>query len=189
MLDIVESPPQQQPYLVLKNRMLSAHQLTDYQKIVQLHKMEPLGGRKPSQLLAAMLELCPRGQEGNMFFTHLFLERLPAEPRIMLGENDHQDPRPLAEKADKLWDLHGAKLGQIASVERSTAELAQVAVVSARGSQRGRGGNSGRGGFSQGRGGGVTSSPDLHSTLLSSAGAGAALYLVSLSSELVSHIS
>jgi hypothetical protein len=25
MLDIVESPPQQQPYLVLKNRLLSAH--------------------------------------------------------------------------------------------------------------------------------------------------------------------
>jgi hypothetical protein len=36
-----------------------------------------------------------------MFFTHLFLERLPAELRIILGEDDHYDPRPLAEKADQ----------------------------------------------------------------------------------------
>jgi hypothetical protein len=158
VLDIVENPPQQQPYSALKARLLAAHQLTDYQKIAQLHKMESLGGRTPSQLLAAMLELCPRGQEGNMFFTHLFLERLPAELRIMLGEDDHQDPRPLAEKADKLWALHGAKLGHIAAVDGNAAEPAQVAAVASRGGQRGRGGGRGRGGFSRGRGGGGASS-------------------------------
>ncbi len=86
-----------------------------------------------------------------MFFTHLFLERLPAELRIMLGEDDHQDPRPLAEKADKLWALHGAKLGHIAAVDDNTAEPAQVAAVSARGGQQGRGG------FNQGRGSGAPS--------------------------------
>jgi hypothetical protein len=83
--------------------------------------IEPLGSRKPSKLLAAMLELCPRGQEGNMFFTHLFMERLPAELRILVGEDNHRDPRPLADKADKLWALHGAKLGQIPTVESNTA--------------------------------------------------------------------
>ncbi len=46
-----------------------------------------------------------------MFCPHLFLERLPAELRIILGEDDHYDPRPLAEKADQPWALQGGKAG------------------------------------------------------------------------------
>ena len=49
-----------------------------------------------------MLEVCLRGQETNIFFTRLFLCRLPAELRIMLGEDNHQDVRSLVAKADKL---------------------------------------------------------------------------------------
>ena len=45
VIDIVENPPPLLPYTVLKNRLLQAHQLTDYQRIDLLLKMEPLGGR------------------------------------------------------------------------------------------------------------------------------------------------
>ena len=74
-------------------------QLTDYQKVDQLLKMGDLGASRSLELLAAMLELCPPGQETSLFFTHLFLCRLPSELRIMLGEDYHQDvscssPRP-----------------------------------------------------------------------------------------------
>jgi hypothetical protein len=86
VLDVVEHPPERLPYSALKQSLLDSHQLSDYQKIAALHKMEPLGGRKPSELLASMLELCPRGHETSIFFTHLFLERRPAELRITLGE-------------------------------------------------------------------------------------------------------
>ena len=91
VLDLIEVPPLFTPYTQLKTRLLEAHQLTDYQKVDQLLKMESLGARRPSELLAAMLEACPRGQEANIFFTHLFLCHLPAELRIMLCEDDHQD--------------------------------------------------------------------------------------------------
>jgi len=143
VIDIIENPPATEPYAALKQRLLSAHQLTDYQKIAKLLKMEPLGGRRPSELLAAMMELCPRGQERNIFFTHLFLERLPAELRILLGEDDHQDPRPLADKADQLWALHGGKFAAVAAVE--PVEPAQVAAVSSRGAGRGKRGRGGPG--------------------------------------------
>ena len=148
-VDVIERPPAAYPYTALKHRLLSAHELTDYQKIARLHKMEPLGGRRPSELLAAMLDLCPRGQESNIFFTHLFLERLPAELRIMLGEDDHQDPRPLAAKADQLWALHGGRFATIAAVDEECAEAAPVAAVSSRQPSsvggRGKKGKSGRG--------------------------------------------
>ena len=102
VLDLVENPQLFTPYTILKARFLDAHQLTDYQKVDSLLKMEPLGTKRPSKLLAAMLEACPRGQETNIFFTHLFLCRLPAELCIMLGEDDHQDVQNLVTKADKL---------------------------------------------------------------------------------------
>jgi hypothetical protein len=58
-LDVVEHPPEWLPYTALKNSLLDSHQLVDHQRIAALHKMAPLGGRKPSELLASMLELCP----------------------------------------------------------------------------------------------------------------------------------
>ncbi len=144
VLDIVECPPLHQPYSVLKERLLASHQLTDYQRIAQLHQMPALGGRKPSELLSAMLELCPRGHESSIFFTHLYLERLPAKLRIMLGEDDHQDPRGLAEKADKLWALHGQESNLLAAVD--SVDQPTVAAVSARGRQGHKPASGGRGG-------------------------------------------
>ena len=144
-VDIIESPPPSYPYTTLKQRLLSAHQLTEYQKIAQLLKMGPLGGRRPSELLAAMLELCPRGEEKNVFFTHLFLERLPAELRIMLGEDDRQDPRSLADKADQLWAMHGGKSHQIAAVAADVQELDPLSVAAISAQRKGKGSQKGRG--------------------------------------------
>ena len=141
VLDLVENPLLFTPYTILKARLLDAHQLTDYQKVDSLLKMEPLGARRPSELLAAMLEACPRGQETNIFFKHLFLCRLPAKLRIMLGEDDHQDVRNLVTKADKLWALHGQKSSLVASVDQPEEDSAVIASV---GATRGRGGRGGR---------------------------------------------
>ena len=99
-----------------------------------------------TELLAAMLELCPRGQETSLFFTDLFLCRLPAKLCIMLGEDDHQDVRLLITKADKLWAMHGQKSYLVAAVDQpEEADPFLLAAVTA----RGRGG---QGGCGRGRG-------------------------------------
>jgi hypothetical protein len=155
VLDVIERPDLLNPYTVLRDRLLSAHQLTDYQKIARLHKMEPLGARRPSELLSSMLELCPRGQEDNVFFVHLYLERLPAELRVLLGEDDHQDLRALAEKADKLWAMHGQRFGLVAAVE---PQEPVVAAVQQKGGSSGSRGHSGQGRGGRGGGAGHSSS-------------------------------
>jgi len=127
VVDVIDRPPIEYPYTALKHRLLEAHELSDYQKLEMLFKMGPLGGRRPSELLTAMLEYCPRGEECNTFFTHLFLQRLPAELRILLGEDDHRDPRPLAAKADQLWAVNGARSAHIAAVAEEPAQVAAVA--------------------------------------------------------------
>jgi hypothetical protein len=106
VLDLVKHLPGEAPYTALKERLCVAHQLTDFQRVEKLFQMDSLGGRKPSDLLSEMLELCLTGQETSPFFLFLFLQRLPKELRIMLGEDDHLDLHATAAKADKLWAVH-----------------------------------------------------------------------------------
>ena len=75
--NIIEDPPQN-PYTKLKAVLLKSNQLTDFQRVENLHQLEPLRRRKPSELLAIMLEICPRGQDTSLFFRYLFLQRLPS---------------------------------------------------------------------------------------------------------------
>jgi hypothetical protein len=84
--DLVEADPlPQNPYTELRRHLLAAHQLTDIQRVEQLHNLPPLAAHKPLELLAEMLRLCPRGQENNAFFNCLFLNKLPRELRILFS--------------------------------------------------------------------------------------------------------
>jgi hypothetical protein len=142
VLDVLENPSATTPYTQLKARLLASHELTDFQRIEKLHQMGDLGDRKPSDLLASMLELCPRGHEANKFFLFLFLQRLPAKLRVLLGDDENADPRDLATKADRLWAMHAHRqVGSVAAVE-AVEEPNPVAAVQS--GQRGRGGGRGR---------------------------------------------
>jgi hypothetical protein len=150
VLDVLENPSATAPYTQLKARLLASHELTDFQKIEKLHQMGDLGDKKPSELLASMLELCPRGHEANNFFLFLFLQRLPAKLRVLFGDNEDADPRDLAVRADRLWAMHAHRqVGSIAVLELVEEPNPVAAVHSG---QRGRNGG-GRGRPQRGRGG------------------------------------
>jgi hypothetical protein len=57
--------------------------------------MPALGGWKPSELMAAMLETCPRGEEKTNLFACIFLQRLPREIRVLLAKADQKDTKTL----------------------------------------------------------------------------------------------
>ncbi len=107
MLDLISDPPEEDLYQQFKDRLYETHQLTDFQHVEKLHQMDSLGGRKPSKLLHEMAELCPTVHEDSLFFLLLFLQYLPKELQIVLGDvEDHEDVGAMANKADKLWLLH-----------------------------------------------------------------------------------
>ena len=58
---------------------MTAYQLTNIQRVEMLFNLPPLGAQKPSELLAEMIRLCPRGQENNDLFNYLVLNKLPRE--------------------------------------------------------------------------------------------------------------
>jgi hypothetical protein len=72
----------------------------------KMMKLPPLGDRKPSVMLAEMLEVCPAGESTTAIFAYLFLQRLPREIRVLLSEDDPADMRAIADKADRLIAMH-----------------------------------------------------------------------------------
>ncbi len=73
--------------------------LSDQEKMDALFQLGPLGNRKPSQLLASMLSVCPSGMELQPVFQYLFLQRL-------LGKQECGGIRALAALANRLWASH-----------------------------------------------------------------------------------
>jgi len=59
--DIVANPPSIEPYECLKDRLLASVRVSDYQKADKLMAMPSLGDRRPSEMMAAMLDQCPKG--------------------------------------------------------------------------------------------------------------------------------
>jgi hypothetical protein len=62
-------------YNNLRTLLLASHSLSNYQKMERMMRLPPLGDRKPSVMLAEMLEFCPAGESSTAVFAYLFLQR------------------------------------------------------------------------------------------------------------------
>jgi hypothetical protein len=65
--------------------------------------------RKPSEMMEATSEVCPRDQEKKNYFACLFLQTLLWEIRILLARADHKDLKNLGQQAEELWALHDGR--------------------------------------------------------------------------------
>ena len=144
--DLVTCPPADRPYTALKERLMIAHQLTPLQKAQRVSAMPPLGDRRPSQLLAALLEFCPDGEENTAFFRSAFIHRLPADLQVLLDTVETDDLKVLAQKADRLWITQASNQHRVAAlpaeipepVEDDGCEAAIKAVKKKGGCSRGK---------------------------------------------------
>jgi len=116
--DLLEQfPPPPDAFTRLKQRLLATHALDSYQRVEQLLEMPPLGGQRPSVMLAQMKQLLPPGEEKSVLFRCLFLKRLPRELRLALAEDHFSPVEALAARADKLVVHHDALPAVAATVE------------------------------------------------------------------------
>jgi hypothetical protein len=130
--NLVETPPTATAYDNIKNRLVASHQLTDFQKEEKLFQMPALGNRKPSNLMAAKMETCSRGEEKSNLFACIFLQRLPRGIHVLLANVDHKDPKALATRADEIWALQdnpGSGSSTIAVVQVDGQEVDFVAAL------------------------------------------------------------
>ena len=55
-MDLVETPPEDNPYTTLKGRMVLAHALTPVQKAAKVLQLPSLGNQRPSEMMAGLME-------------------------------------------------------------------------------------------------------------------------------------
>ena len=137
---ILEQPPLYFPYEEIRHHLTSHHELTNFEKVERIVATEPLGARKPSEMLSAMMEFCPRGEEKSVFMAYFFLQRLPAEVRVLLAEDDHTDLRTLAVRADKLMAHTSVGAGNVVAAVKQGKQQYQDS-TNHRGGRGGRGGH------------------------------------------------
>ncbi len=117
--DTIKNNPAINPYEVHKLRLLEAHVLSVPEKMDTLFQLGSLGDRKPSQVLASMLSVCPSGMELQPVFQYLFLQQLPQRQRTLLGEQERGYIRALATLADRLWASHKPQSHEVKAVKES----------------------------------------------------------------------
>ncbi|GBN11248.1 Transposon Tf2-8 polyprotein [Araneus ventricosus] len=115
--DLLYTPPTDNPYNALKNRLLSEFEVSQNKKVRTLLEDLDLGDRKPSLLLRQMQELS-EGLVGDAFLKNLWLNRLPVNIRTILIISSESLSK-LAEMADR---MHEYNLGEVAAVKASKPE-------------------------------------------------------------------
>jgi hypothetical protein len=125
-------------YDQLRTSLLASHSLSNYQKMERMMRLPPLGDRKPSVMLAEMLEFCPAGEASTAVFAFLFLQRLPREIRVLLSEDDPADMRAIADKADRLIAMHVPQSHEACAAVAADSRSEEPGVVAAAQAARSR---------------------------------------------------
>jgi hypothetical protein len=102
---LVTQVPKDDSYENVKAVLLSHHVLSDYQRVELMSKMEPMGARKPSDLLAAMME---QTRTSSAYRWRLRLEWTtsgpapyspPPPPKIFILRPQPRSPAPAPRRA------------------------------------------------------------------------------------------
>ena len=126
------------PYDTLKAKLIKRMAASAQRKLQQLISGEELGDRKPTQLLRRMQQLLGDylgpSTDNNALLKELFLQRLPANVRMVLASaDDTTDLAKLADMADKVIEVAAPSVSAIAhtssdtEVEKLRAEVTHLA--------------------------------------------------------------
>ena len=116
----------------MKERLLQLYEKGERARCRKLLDLPPIGGRRPSELLAEMSTLCPRGEQNSNIFRYMFYFRLPPRVQELLGEDDQSSVVELAARADTFTLNEASKTEAVNAVEESTVAAAGAPPTSSR---------------------------------------------------------
>ena len=103
--DLILTPPADNPYEALKRELVKRTAASEQRRLQQLFTGEELGDRKPSQLLRRMQQLLGDKKPDKSFLRELFLQRLPANVRMVLASTGDSSLDELANLADNIMEV------------------------------------------------------------------------------------
>ena len=135
--DLLLNPPADNPYDTLKAQLIKRNTASEQRKLQQLISGEELGDRKPTQLLRRMQQ--PLGDklgsssDTNSFLREFFLQRLPANVRMVLASMDmSMDISKLADMADKVMEVATPTASAISDTSFERVEAGEMKKASGR---------------------------------------------------------
>ena len=128
--DLLLNPPEDRPYDTLKTQLIKRTTASTQRKLQQLISGEELGDRKPSQLLRRMQQLLGGTTDATPFLRELFLQRLPANVRMVLASIDSSmDLTKLAELADKVREVSTPTIANVSDPPPTAAAVSTSSEV------------------------------------------------------------
>ena len=105
--DLILSPPAENQYTNLKEKLIQRTAASQQQRIQQLLNAEELGDKKPTQFLRRLQQLAgDTVRNEGVIIRELFLQRLPANVRMVLASTRDNTPiEELAQLADKVMEV------------------------------------------------------------------------------------
>ena len=127
--DLILRPPGENPYDKVKEQLIKRTAASEQRRLQQLFSTEELGDRKPTQLLRRLQQLVgdTPGLPDGTFLRELFLQRLPANVRMVLASTRDGTPiEDLAQLADKIVEVAVPPSVSNVSAPVQTSEIQQL---------------------------------------------------------------
>ncbi|XP_078495329.1 uncharacterized protein LOC144750157 [Ciona intestinalis] len=103
--DVIISPPEESPFNRLKEELVNRTTVSERKRLQQLLSAEVLGDRKPTQFLRHMRQLLGQSNVDSAILSELFLQRLPANVRMILSANESLALEDKAKMADSIMNV------------------------------------------------------------------------------------
>ncbi|XP_041975967.1 uncharacterized protein LOC121730842 [Aricia agestis] len=112
--DLVMSPPAQDKYTALKERLLQVYEESAERQMQKLVSELELGSQRPSQFLRRMKDLGRSAQISDNTLKSLWLSKMPSSVRAVMAVCEDQSLDKLAAMADKITEY--TNVGDVAAV-------------------------------------------------------------------------
>ena len=110
--DLIESPPPEQPYTQLKNRLLNIFSLSDRERASRILDYPQLGDSSTAKMVDDIILW--QGSDGyELLVKELMFRHLPDNIRVVLENDPTKDLRELARKADQLRQTASSTLAAV----------------------------------------------------------------------------
>ena len=124
--DALKNPHLTKPYTSLKEHLISAFSVSQYQKDLDLVKYVPGKDERPSQTLDKMLSLLPNTEDKakpSSLFTSMYFSKLDPQIRDHVVGMSYERFRDVAMKADEHWFARQSSVESVAAVANWAEEV------------------------------------------------------------------
>jgi hypothetical protein len=130
-IDIIQTPPEENPYTFLKTKLIERLTVSEEKKISDLLYHTEMGDRSPSDFYRHMVHLAGNSTEMQKTLVRkLWMNRLPKSLELSLIPLDTKDINEVLKLADRIWEATTASVSSVGSLKTGSSNTSASDEVS-----------------------------------------------------------